>query len=164
MNCSSSDASAKWRSPVRRIVSGGQTGVDQGGLDAAIELQIEHGGWCPAGRICEEGVIPDRYQLVETESSDYAFRTRRNVIDSDATLILARGPLTGGTALTQRHAVARNRPHRVVDLDHPPSVENMRAWLSDAKIGVLNIAGPRESGAPGIRQQARDFLLTIFRT
>ena len=80
-----------------RIVSGGQTGVDRAALDAALELGIAHGGWCPRGRLAEDGPIADRYGLRETASSDYAVRTEQNVVDSDATLILHRGPLTGGT-------------------------------------------------------------------
>ena len=71
-----------------KIVSGGQTGVDRGALNAAIALGIEHGGWCPAGRVSEDGTIPSRYEMTETDSADYPTRTQQNVIDSDATLIL----------------------------------------------------------------------------
>ena len=71
-----------------KIISGGQTGVDRGALDAAIELEIPHGGWCPQGRTAEDGRISDRYELRETDSPDYPVRTERNVLDSDATLNL----------------------------------------------------------------------------
>ena len=83
-------------SPLMRIISGGQTGVDCAALDVAIGLGIPHGGWCPRDRLAEDGRIPDRYQLIETEAADYPARTERNVQDADATLILCRGEPSGG--------------------------------------------------------------------
>ena len=85
-----------------RIVSGGQTGVDRAALDVAIAIGIEHGGWCPAGRLAEDGVVPPQYDLRETDSNEYPVRTELNVADSDATLILYEGKLKGGTLLTQK--------------------------------------------------------------
>src|SRR5688572_16393419 len=140
-----------------KIISGGQTGVDRAALDVAIALGIPHGGWCPRGRVAEDGQIPARYQLTETESGDYAIRTQLNVRDSDATLILTRGPLSGGTAHTSRQAQIHGRPCRVVDLAASCEPQTIRRWLqslaTDAPI-VLNVAGPRESGAVGIACQA----------
>ena len=83
---------------ITKIVSGGQSGADQGGLDAAIELGIPHGGWCPKGRKSEDGAIPDKYNLVETKSGDYRVRTEQNVVDSDATVVFTYGPASGGSA------------------------------------------------------------------
>lgn len=147
---------------IEKIVSGGQTGVDQAGLDAAIAVGIDHGGWCPLGRICENGVIPKKYRLVETVSQKYKQRTEKNVIDSDGTLILYRARLSGGTAFTLRMAQKHDRPFLLVDLekDHQPSI--IQAWLEDAAIRVLNVAGPRESSAAGIRTQAFDLLTKIL--
>jgi hypothetical protein len=71
-----------------KVISGGQTGVDRAALDAAIELGLDHGGWCPRGRPAEDGVIPARYRLTETRESTYPTRTRYNVLDSDGTLII----------------------------------------------------------------------------
>src|SRR3989304_5681242 len=104
---------------VRQIVTGGQTGVDRGALDAAIARGIPHGGWCPQGRLAEDGRIPDLYQIQENDSPDYTIRTERNVLDSDATLILCRGPLSGGTLLTFHFAKQHQKPCLVVDLDSP---------------------------------------------
>src|SRR5210317_1948565 len=81
-----------------RIVSGGQTGVDRGALDAALTLGRVCGGWCPEGRLADDGPIPARYPLQELPGGGYRARTRRNVRDSDATLIVTFGAPTGGTA------------------------------------------------------------------
>jgi len=146
----------------RRIISGGQTGVDRGALDAAMALGIPHGGWCPRGRRAEDGPIPDRYDLRETDSPEYRVRTERNVIDSDATLILYRGRLSGGTELTLRLAEAHGKRHLVVDLGDPCPAEEVRRWLRAEGVNVLNVAGPRESQSPGISAQARRFLEVVL--
>ena len=145
-----------------RIVSGGQTGVDRGALDAAIELGIAHGGWCPNGRLAEDGRIPDRYELAETESPDYAVRTEKNVLEGDATLIVCRGPLSGGTALTQRLAEAHGRPHLVVDLSEEAEPAAIRRWLDEHEVEVLNVAGPRESQSPGIQAETTALLRAVL--
>lgn len=146
--------------PLRRIVSGGQTGVDRAALDVAIELGIEHGGWCPCGRRAEDGTIPARYQLVELASPHYADRTERNVLDSDATLILHRGPIAGGTLLTLQLAQRYGRQYFTVDLggDTAVATDRLREWLMRHQIVTLNVAGPRESQSPGIHATASCFL------
>ncbi len=148
--------------PVRRIVSGGQTGVDRGALNAAIELGIEHGGWCPQGRLAEDGVIPAQYALTETDSADYPARTEQNVVDSDGTLILHRGRLSGGTSLTQQMARKHARPCLTLDLEAVADVESIRRWLAENNIRVLNVAGPRERSAPGIAAQTQALLVRLF--
>jgi hypothetical protein len=146
-----------------KIVSGGQTGVDRAALDAAIELNVPHGGWCPRGRLAEDGRIPDCYRLRETDSPEYAFRTEQNVLDSDATLILYRGRIAGGTELTLRMARQHDRPHLVVDLDAAVEPAEVHRWLEEQAVETLNIAGPRESQSPGIGEMAREFLRNVLR-
>jgi len=148
-------------SPVK-IVSGGQTGVDRAALDAAISLGIPHGGWCPRGRLAEDGRIAKRYRLRETEATDYSLRTERNVLDSDATLIVCRGRPSGGTKLTGELARQHTRPCMVVDLDQPPPVGEVVRWLNDHVVEVLNIAGPRESQSPGIAAAAEQFIARLL--
>jgi hypothetical protein len=147
---------------LRRIVSGGQTGVDRAALDAAIAAGIPHGGWCPRGRLAEDGSIPERYRLRETASKEYRVRTEQNVLDSDATLVLCRGRPQGGTQLTLRLARKHLKPHLVVDLDAPPEMAAVRRWLSEHEVRVLNVAGPRESQTPGIGRQAVELLRNIL--
>jgi hypothetical protein len=138
------------RSRTLRIVSGGQTGVDRAALDVALELGLSCGGWCPRGRLAEDGPLPLHYPLDETPDEAYEQRTEWNVRDSDGTLILHRGPLRGGTALTHRLAGRYRRPILTVDLDQEPKPDAVREWIDQAAIRVLNVAGPRESGSPGI--------------
>lgn len=145
-----------------RIVSGGQTGVDRAALDAALALGIPCGGWCPRGRRAEDGVIPGRYPLLETPSGDYRARTECNVRDSDATLIVAAGRLSGGTAHTLRSARRQGRPWLVVDLEGEPDPRAVRDWLREAGVRTLNVAGPRESQRPGIQARARALLEAVL--
>jgi hypothetical protein len=144
-------------------VSGGQTGVDRAALDAALEVGILCGGWCPKGRTAEDGPLPSRYPLLETPSDSYAQRTEWNVRDSDGTLILTHGALEGGTALTEKWANKLGRPYLIVNLVEAPATEQISNWLKESKINVLNVAGPRESGSPGIYRKALDFLARVFR-
>ena len=104
---------------VEKIISGGQTGADRAALDVALELKIPCGGWCPKGRRAEDGRIDDRYPLKETPSTDYRVRTRLNVEESDGTLVITRGPLTGGTALT----IKLVRENGKTPPDHRPEPE-----------------------------------------
>jgi hypothetical protein len=147
---------------VGRIVSGGQTGVDRAALEVAVELGIPCGGWCPRGRRAEDGAVPDCFPLQETPGRDYPQRTAWNIRDSDATLVLTRGSLRGGTALTVRAARQQARHVLVVDLGDSPSPQPARAWLELHEVGVLNVAGPRESENPGIADQARAFLRLLL--
>ena len=145
-----------------KIISGGQTGVDRAALDCAIALRIPHGGWCPAGRRAEDGSLNERYRLVELDSYEYVDRTRKNVEDSDGTLILKVGKLEGGTALTHTFAENSGRPVMTVDLDNPPERQEIMKWLTSNKIKRCNVAGPRESKQPGIYRQAYRYLHTLL--
>lgn len=149
---------------VERIISGGQTGADRAGLDAAIALGIPHGGKCPAGRRAEDGVIPAPYKLEETKSGDSAVRTRLNVRQSDGTVIFTRGAPIGGSELTAIAAREIGKPCLLVDLDdiaHRGPVESARflGWLEQHQIRTLNVAGSPESLSPGIHDVVMAFLL-----
>ena len=138
------------RIALERIVSGGQTGADRAALDWAIEHGIAHGGWCPRGRRAEDGPIPRRYLLFETPAHDYQQRTRWNVRDSDATLIVSRAAeLSGGSAYTARCAERLRRPWRHVHPGADP-IGAVRAFLEQHRVRTLNVAGPRISTDPAI--------------
>jgi len=147
---------------IQRIVSGGQTGVDRGALDAAIYLGLPHGGWCPRGRIAEDGLIPHKYELTETTAREYWVRTEQNVIDSDGTLILYRDQLRGGTQFTRRMAKKHRKPLYLLDLTAVHDFADVRHWIAREQIATLNCAGPRESSAPGIEAQACQVLTHIL--
>lgn len=144
------------------IVSGGQTGVDRAALDEALAQGFRVGGWCPAGCRAEDGPIHPRYGLRPTPSADPAQRTAWNVRDSDATLVLVRGPVRGGTLLTVGVAERFRKPVRVVDLDPESEADAARGWLAWTVPRVLNVAGPRESEAPGVYRLTRGFLRRVW--
>ncbi|MDG4562258.1 MAG: putative molybdenum carrier protein [Candidatus Competibacter sp.] len=147
----------------QKIISGGQTGVDRAALDVALALGLAVGGWCPKGRRAEDGQIPDRYPLTETTERNYQARTRRNVEDADGTLILNRGKLDGGTALTEAHARQIGKPCLIVALEAGIEPAAFRDWLAAHHITVLNVAGPRESKRPGVYAAAVRCLETLLR-
>ena len=139
--------------------------MDRAALDAAIFLDLEHGGWCPRNRRAEDGPIDAVYQLKETTDASYSVRTEQNVVDSDGTLILCTGKLTGGTKLTANLAAKHRRPCLVLDLISQTQEQlysHFFDWLCEENIGVLNVAGPRESTAPGIGQLAERFLISAL--
>lgn len=144
------------------VLSGGQTGVDRAALDAARQIGVDHGGWCPRGRAAEDGVIPPQYPLRETPAADPAQRTGWNVRDADATLVLTRGAPRGGTALAAERARALGRPLLVLDLGGAPQAGEVARWLREAGVRRLNVAGPRESEAPGIYAEALALLLAVL--
>lgn len=149
--------------PVDKIISGGQTGADRGGLKAAITLGIPHGGWCPKGRRAEDGTVPVCYQLQETAGRNYQTRTVRNVHDADGTVIFACGALEGGTLLTARVAGEAGKPCLHLDLEEvrispEATAVRLRSWLTAHRIRTLNVAGPRESQARGIEAAVARFL------
>lgn len=149
---------------VVRIVSGGQTGADRGGLDAAIRLGIAHGGWCPRGRRAEDGTIPAQYRLTETRSRAYVERTRRNVIDSDATVVFTKGLPTAGSHRTVEMTCEEDRPMLHIDIsgwpgDRGEDLEKFRGWLAALHVRTLNVAGSRESKTPGLHGLVERFLV-----
>ena len=147
---------------IGKIVSGGQTGVDRAALDVALEMGVPGSGWCPKGRNAEDGPLDPRYPLTETPQARPAQRTRWNVRDSDGTLIVARGKLTGGTALTQRAATTLGKPSLLVDPGDPDAVDAILAWVHRNRIAVLNVAGPRESHCRGIYDQTVALLRAVL--
>lgn len=149
---------------VERIISGGQTGVDRAALDVAEELGLRRGGWCPAGRLAEDGTVPEHYPLTETPTPEYEERTEWNVRDSDATLILTTGEPSGGTAHTIECALAQAKPVLVLDLETAGGGQAVEEWLEANRIRTLNVAGPRESKAPGIALEAARYLRELLAT
>lgn len=146
---------------LEKIISGGQTGADRAALDWAINHGIPHGGWCPKGRCAEDGPIPGRYCLKETPQSQYRQRTKWNVCDADATLIVTlTADLTGGTLFTRQCAERTGQPYlHVVPGDEWQGP--IKRFLDTYSIRILNVAGPRVSSAPGIQRFVQEVLSEV---
>ena len=148
---------------LRKVISGAQAGADRAGLDFAIEAGLEHGGFVPRGRKAEDGRIDDRYQLVELPSASYPTRTKRNVRESDGTAIFSLAPqLSGGSALTLAYARSVKKPvihlHASDEGGVDPAAQ-LKDFITSNRVGMLNVAGPRESKVPGVY----DFTLAVLR-
>jgi hypothetical protein len=151
-----------------KVISGGQTGVDRAALDAAMELGLEVGGFCPKGRRAEDGRIPSEYDfLIEMASRNYLVRTERNVVEADGTLILfpqRKGRLPTGTDYTRKFMNRHSKHGMIIELETADdlTVDRVKEWIRGKEISVLNVAGPKESGTPGIHDQSMSFLLKVF--
>jgi hypothetical protein len=150
------------------ILSGGQTGADRAALDFAIEFGLPHGGWCPRGRIAEDGPIDERYQLVETPSRRYDQRTRWNVRDSDATVVFTiQREATGGTALTLALAERAGKPclqlsSEAASATGSDPADELLAFLAEHHVARLNVAGPRESQEPLVAAFVREVFVAAL--
>ncbi|MBU2573050.1 MAG: putative molybdenum carrier protein [Elusimicrobia bacterium] len=148
-----------------KIVSGGQTGVDRAALDAAMRLGLERGGFVPKGRLAEDGRIPDNYPVEECAGEDYPARTRRNALESDATLIFNIGELAGGTLYTAEVCRLHGKPFFLAQLEKSrprDAAKQALEFLRTHRPRVLNVAGPRESKSPGIYRASLKILLYVF--
>jgi len=135
------------------IVSGGQTGADRSALDWAIARDIPHGGWCPAGRLAEDGKIESAYNLKETPKAEYLQRTEWNVRDSDGTVIFSIGAdLGGGSLATMKLAAQLGKPciHLFRSQTLSENAAQLCRFIRKHEVKILNVAGPRASGEPDI--------------
>jgi len=148
-----------------KVVSGGQTGADRAALDGAIEADCPHGGWIPLGRRTEAGTLPACYLLREMATKSYPKRTEQNVIDSDGTLIVSHGGLTGGSLLTRQLAEKHGRPVLHLDfqlMGNEDALDEARQWLRQHGIAVLNVAGPRASSDPDIYPKVKKLVIELL--
>ena len=146
----------------QKIISGGQTGVDRGALDACLEFNLSCGGWCPFGRRAEDGIIPEKYPLQETDSSDYSSRTLKNILDSDATLVISTLPMKGGTKLTAELTKQHNKSLFVFAPEN--DFRDIIIWLIKNNVKTLNVAGPRESDWKDAYKFSYQLITKLIRT
>ena len=134
--------------PLSKIISGAQSGIDRGALDAALELGFPCGGACPQDRVAEDGRIPDRYPVTELDAGKYRARTIQNVLDSDGTLIIYFASLSGGTEQTVAHCIKKRKPYQLIDaieITESRAAELTSRFIEAHHISTLNVDGPRAS-------------------
>src|SRR3984957_6254005 len=152
---------------LKRIVSGGQTGVDRAALDAALGAHFPCGGWVPGDRMAEDGVIPERYPLIALPNGNYQQRTRLNVVDSDGTALLYSDFLTSGTRLTCDLCALLNRPYILISARETPdpnaAADAVLKFIQDNGIEVLNVGVPRASGWPAGYGFSRTVISEVIR-
>jgi hypothetical protein len=155
---------------VTKIISGGQTGADQGALAAARELSLETGGCMPLGFKTESGPNRDlaiRYGLRQHHLPTYPPRTRDNVAHSDGTLIFG-NPNSPGSKLTRRICEQLGKYWYILYWSAGQGLNQHHftffpRWLDDHRIEILNVAGNRESIQPGVHDAVYRFLVAVFR-
>lgn len=146
---------------VTKIISGGQTGADRGGLAAGKTLGLQTGGTAPPGFMTDAGrdfSLHLKYGLLEGEYDPrtYPKRTRRNVVDSDGTVLFGRMG-SPGCSLTIRCCRDHRKPYIV-----NPTHDKLREWVVEKNIHVLNVAGNRERTNPGISTRTLDTITTAL--
>jgi hypothetical protein len=149
-----------------KIVSGGQTGVDRAALDAAMESDAEAGGWCPEGRLAEDGTIPEKYPVKELHASGYRERTKRNVVDSDGTAVVYFGYPSGGTEQTIVFCIEEQKPYVLIDADELSvnrATRKIKLFIKAHSMSVLNVAGPRAGGEPRAYGYAKQLVLNMLK-
>jgi len=133
---------------IKKIISGGQIGADQGALDVAIKYSIPHGGWIQKGRKTQSGMIPRKYHLDEMSTASFKDRIEKNVIDSNGSVIITYGTITGGADYCRKMAQKHGRPCLHIDLNtisEFTAAIRLHAWIIENDIEVLNVNGSRAS-------------------
>ena len=148
-----------------KIISGAQTGVDRAALDAAMESCVDVGGWCPEGRLAEDGIIPEKYPVRELAGAGYSERTKINVLDSDGTVIIYFAYPSGGTEQTIAFCIGEKKPYVLIDAEEL-TVERasgkIQAFIDQYSILILNVAGPRASGESRAYEYARKVIFSVL--
>lgn len=131
---------------LRKIISGGQCGVDRGGLEIAQKFRIETGGWAPRGWLTYHGPTPDlaEFNLKEHHHSDYSYRTEANVIESDGTIIIGRNLNSPGSLITKRYCTKHKKPLLQILATDNVFPKNIAKFITTNNISILNVAGNRD--------------------
>ena len=151
---------------IKKIISGGQPGVERAALDAALKLNIPHSGWTYKTRRTYEGILPEKYSVKESADISFSDRIEKNVIDSDATAILTHGSLTIGLKIVKDFAEKHNRPYLHVDLNENPlnlASALIRKWMINNQLETLYFTGSKTTGGTNIAQEVIQIIEGICR-
>ena len=150
---------------LQKIVSGGQTGAARAALDAALFLAFPCGGWCPQGRLAEDGPLSLQYPLEELPGGGYRQRTIKNIEGSDGTAIFYFNHPTGGTELTLVQCIRLHKPYQLIDASEISTVRTsaiLHLFVQQHGVAVLNVAGPSEGRTPGTHAYVREAVLSLI--
>ena len=149
-----------------KIISGAQTGADRAALDAALESGVDAGGWCPKGRMSEDGAIPEKYPVQVLKDAGYRQRTKKNVTDSDGTVIIYFGYPTGGTELTISFCIKEHKPYALIDAEEftiESASTKILSFINKHSISTLNVAGPRAGGESRAYDYTKNVMLRVVK-
>ncbi len=141
---------------IKKIISGGQPGVERAALDAAIKLNIPHKGWTYKTRRTDEGILPDKYRVKESEGVGFSDRIEKNVLASDATAVLTHGSLTIGLKIVKDFAEKHNRPYLHVDLNENPlnsASALIRKWMINNQLESIYFTGSKSTDSTHLHQE-----------
>ncbi len=144
-------------SMIRKVISGGQAGVERAALDAALKFMIDCGGWIPEWRAREDEALLKRYRMAVLEGANYVQATERNITEGDGVMVVTRGEVSGSAALHLRLAERHSRPILVVDVERTAAFEAARraeSWIREHGIRVLTVAGSAPGGDADIYDTA----------
>jgi len=150
---------------LRQIVSGGQTGADRAALDAALNSSFPCGGWCPEGRLAEDGPLPTKYPLQELPGAGYRQRTIKNIETSDGTAIFYFNRPAGGTELTLIQCIRLHKPYQLIDASEisPARASSiLEDFVDQHGIAILNVAGPSETRSPSVHSYVQEAVQSLI--
>lgn len=151
---------------LKKIISGGQPGVEIAALDAAVKLNIPHGGWGFKRRKTENGVLPEQYNVKAIGKPSYSERLEKNIIDAEGTVILTHGLLKIGSRIIKNLADKHKKPCLHVDLGEYPlnrAISLIRKWMINNEIGKIYFTGSKPSGAARINAEVIQIIEGICR-
>lgn len=145
----------------KKIISNGQSGAALGALVAAQKAGLATGGWAPLGFKTERGPQPDALIALKVEehpSHEDGPAARKNVIDSQATVIFTITPKSNSSFIAVKSCEFESRPYILINPNSSMAKVDLESFLERHQPDILNVTGNRDSSSPGIAKQIRNLL------